>query len=142
MDTGIKVGDCMKTELITIMDDASVFDAARKMTGERVGTLVVSDARKRLYGIVTDEDLVRKVLATNNLKARVKDVVSKPLIGVAADADLSEAAKLMGQKHIKRLVIQKGRDIVGIVTARDIIELSPSLYDLIAEREHLKLKTL
>ena len=138
MDTGIKVGDCMKTELVTINEDASVFDAARKMTDEKVGSLVVGDSKGKLCGLVTDEDLVRKALAKNNLKAKVKELTSKPLIGVSAEADLSEAARLMGARHVKRLVVQKGREIVGIITARDITELSPSLYDLIAERERIK----
>jgi len=128
----------MKTELITISDDASVFDCAKLMTDEKIGSLVVKDSKGKSYGLVTDEDLVRKAIAKNNLKAKVKEITSKPLIGIAADADLSEAARQMGLRHVKRLVVQKGHEVVGIITARDIIELSPSLYDLIAERERIK----
>ncbi len=138
MDTGIKVGDCMRSELVTISENASIYEAAEKMTRQDVGCLVVTDVRDKIYALITDEDLVRKVLAKKRLDAKVADVASKPLIGLPPDADLSEAAKLMGKKRVKRLVVFSGRDVVGLISARDIVNLSPSLYDLIAERERIK----
>ncbi len=138
MDTGIKVGDCMKTELVTIQDSATIFQVAEKMTRQSVGCLMVTNDRGKIYALVTDEDLVRKALAKKRLDATVKDVASKPLIGVPPETDLSDAARLMGKKRIKRLVIFKGKEVVGLISARDIVDLSPSLYDLIAERERLK----
>lgn len=138
MDTGIKVGDCMKTELATISESASIYDAAEKMTRQDVGCLVVTNDRDKIYALITDEDLVRKALAKKKLDLKVKDVASKPLIGLPPEADLTEAAKLMGKKRVKRLVIFRDRDVVGIISARDIVDLSPSLYDLIAERERIR----
>jgi len=128
----------MRSELATISDQASIFEAAEKMTRQDVGCLVVTDVRDKIYALITDEDLVRKVLAKKRLDAKVSDVASKPLIGLPPDADLSEAAKLMGKKRVKRLVVFRGRDVVGLISARDIVDLSPSLYDLIAERERIK----
>jgi len=139
MDTGIKVGDCMRSELETIPDSASIFEAAEQMTRRDVGCLVVTNERDKIYALITDEDLVRKVLAKKKLDSTVKDVASKPLIGLPPSADLTEAAKLMGKKRVKRLVVfNPGHDVVGIISARDIVDLSPSLYDLIAERERIK----
>ncbi len=139
MDTGIKVGDCMKTELVTIADSASVFEAAEVMTKNQVGCLVVANERGKIHALITDEDLVRKVLSKHRLDATVKDVASKPLIGLPPEADLTEAARLMGQRQIKRLVVfGAGKNVIGIISARDIVDLSPSLYDLIAERERIR----
>lgn len=131
----------MKTELVTIMDDASVFEAAERMTKNDVGCLVVTNSRGKIYALLTDEDLVRKVLSKRKLDAAVKDVASKPLIGLGPESDLTDAARLMGQKRVKRLVVFAGRDghdVVGLISARDIVDLSPSLYDLIAERERIR----
>ncbi len=128
----------MRSELVTISENASIYEAAEKMTRQDVGCLVVTDVRDKIYALITDEDLVRKVLAKKRLDAKVADVASKPLIGLPPDADLSEAAKLMGKKRVKRLVVFSGRDVVGLISARDIVNLSPSLYDLIAERERIK----
>jgi len=138
MDTGIKVGDCMRTQLVTLTDSATAFDAAETMLKKDVGSLLVLDGKDKPYALITDEDLVRKVLAKRKMDARVKDVCSKPLNGVGPEVDIREAARLMGQKRIKRLVVFKGKDVVGIISTRDIVDLSPSLYDLIAEREHVR----
>ena len=79
MDTGIKVGDCMKTELITIRSDADIFQAARKMKKYKVGSLIVTEKRKK-YAILTESDLVNKALAKNKLDIKVKDIASSPLL--------------------------------------------------------------
>lgn len=137
MDTGIKVGDCMKTALVTIGENASVYEAARKMADNKVGSLLV-EKNGKVYGIVTDSDLVTKCLANKNVVCRMGDVASKPLVGINAEADLSAAARMMGQKKIRRLVVLKGGRAVGIISSTDIIRISPSLYDLIAQKQVLE----
>ncbi|PIO05946.1 hypothetical protein COT29_03415 [Candidatus Micrarchaeota archaeon CG08_land_8_20_14_0_20_59_11] len=138
METGIRTGDCMRRSLVTISEDASMYEAAKVMTDARVGGLLVTDAKKKIYAMMTDADIVRKAVATKKMDLKVKDIASKPLIGVPASADINEAARLMGQKNIKRLAIFDAGKIVGIISERDIVRISPSLYDLIAEKEHLK----
>ncbi|MCK4858917.1 MAG: CBS domain-containing protein [candidate division Zixibacteria bacterium] len=138
MDTGIKVGDCMQSSLITITESASIFDAARKMKDSSVGSLLV-EGTKGVYGIVTADDIVLKAVAADKMDSSVKKIASKPLISVAVDADLAEAAKMLGERDVKRLVVQSRQKIVGIISQKDIVRISPSLYDLIAEREHLRL---
>jgi CBS domain-containing protein len=138
METGIKVGDCMKTSLITISEDASVYDAAVKMKDKDVSCLLVTDAKGKIYALVTDADLVRNALAPKKLGVKIKEIASKPLIGLEPDKDISEAANIMGAKNIKRLVVFKGSNVAGIISARDIVRISPSLYDLIAEKERVK----
>jgi len=128
----------MRRSLVTISDDASMYEAAKVMTDARVGGLLVTDAKKKIYAMMTDDDIVRKAVATKKMDLKVKDIASKPLIGVAASADINEAAKLMGQKNIKRLAVFDAGKIVGIMSERDIVRISPSLYDLIAEKEHLE----
>ncbi len=139
METGIKVGDCMSTSLITISDADDVFKAANIMKEHDVGSLLVTNSKNQIHAIVTDTDIVHKAVAQKKLDVRVKDVASKPLVGVSPETDLRDAAKLMGEKNLKRLVVFKDRkQIVGIISERDIVRISPSLYDLIAERERLK----
>ncbi|MFH1056366.1 MAG: CBS domain-containing protein [Candidatus Micrarchaeota archaeon] len=136
MDTGIKVGDCMKTSLVTVDEGASVFEAARLMADKKVGSLLV-EKNGKVYGIVTDSDLVKKCLAFRNVGCNIAEIASKPLVGISPDADLSEAAKTMGLKKVGRLVVQKAGRTVGIISSTDIIRISPSLYDLIAQKQVL-----
>ncbi len=138
MDTGIKVGDCMRTVLVTIRDSASIVDAAKKMKERGVGSLLVLDSKEKTYGIITESDIVRKALATGKLDSHIREFASSPLVTVSAGSDIYEAAKLMGAKNVKRLVIVADGKLVGIISAKDVVRVSPSLCDLIAEREHVK----
>jgi signal-transduction protein with cAMP-binding, CBS, and nucleotidyltransferase domain len=136
MDTGIKVGDCMKTSLVTIDENASVYEAAELMTKKGVGSLLV-EKKGKVYGLVTDADLVRKCVAKRKMDLKVKNVASKPLVTIAPTVDLADAARMMGLKRIKRLVVVKDGRVSGIISETDIVQISPSLYDLIVERDRV-----
>lgn len=136
MDTGIKVGDCMKTSLVTIDGNASVYEAAELMTKKGVGSLLVV-SKGNINAIVTDADLVRKCVAKRKMDLKVKDVASKPLVTIAPTVDLAEAARTMGLKRVKRLVVVRNGRVSGIISETDIVQISPSLYDLIVERDRV-----
>lgn len=135
METGIRVGDVMSRSLVTIGEDASIFDVAKVMKRRDVGSVLVKDPKGIIYGIVTERDLVWKALGTGKLKAKAKNVASKPLLSIPISADLREAASLMGKRSRKRLVVTRDSKIVGILSEKDIVNISPSLYDLIAEEQ-------
>ena len=135
MDTGVRVGDCMQQLLAVISADASVSDAARAMKAKKVGSLLVIDAKKNPFAIITERDLVWKSLAKGKTNMKVKQVASKPLIGIAPDADISEAAKRMRDKDVKRLVVANEGKVIGIISEKDMVRISPSLFDLIMEEE-------
>lgn len=141
METGIKVGDCMKTSLVVIPDSTLVVDAARKMAETGVGSLLVTN-EKGIYGIVTERDLVTKVLASGKTNSKaIREICTKTLISIPATDDISLAAKLMGERAIKRLVVTLHGKIVGIISQKDLISIAPSLYDFIAEeKQPAKLK--
>ncbi len=128
----------MKTRLITISEDATVFDAARKMKREQVGSLLVQSRDGQVSGIVTGDDVVWKAVAENKMDCLVSDLQSKPLVGISSEADISAAATLMGKKNIKRLVVLSGdKRVIGVISERDIVRISPSLYDLMCRGEQL-----
>ncbi len=128
----------MKTTLVTIDEDASIVDAAKKMKAKRVSCLLVTDSEGKCDSIVTESDLVKKALASERLSIRAREVANKPLITISAGADLSEAARQMGEKNVRRLIVVDEQQILGIISAKEVMAISPSLYDLIAEQEHIK----
>ncbi len=140
VDTGIKVGDCMKTKIITINADSTAIEAAKKIREFNVGSLLV-EKNDKIIGIVTEKDLVVKSLSTGNLNMKVGDFMSANLIQIGDDADLSEAAKIMGENKIKRLIVTHAGKIMGIISQKDIISISPSLYDLISQNWKTGFKT-
>jgi CBS domain-containing protein len=137
MDTGIKVGDCMKALLVTISYNDTVEKAAKLMKKHDLGSVLVADGSK-IDAIVTEGDIVRKVAAVGRLDVPIRKVASKPLLTIRADRDLVEAAKILARNNVRRLaVVNNAGKVVGMISERDILKISPALYDLIAEREHL-----
>lgn len=129
------MGDVMTRSLVTIGDDASIFEIARLMKRRGVGSVLVKDKKGRIYGIVTERDMAWKALARGITRANAKALASKPLLSIREGADLGDAARLMGKRNKKRLVVTRDSRIVGMLTDKDIVAIAPSLYDLIAEEQ-------
>jgi len=111
----------MKRNVVTVNSTESVRHASQIMREQEVGSLVVLEGGEPV-GIITERDLVRRVVA-NNLdpaQTRVLEVMSKPLLTVNPDASIGEAARIMVDNGIRRLPIVEGGRLVGIVTAVDL----------------------
>lgn len=127
----------MKALLVTISYDDTVELAAKLMKKHDIGSVLVVDGKK-IEAIVTEGDIVRKAVAVGKLDVPIRKVASKPLLTIRADRDLVEAAKALARNKIRRLaVVNSAGKVVGMISERDILKISPALYDLIAEREHL-----
>jgi CBS domain-containing protein len=114
-------------------------DAAGRMTEDNSGYLLIQDDQGQYQGIITDEDLRKRVVATGfDREASVSDIMSSPLITLPEDAQLFEAYLLMVQKDISHLPVANDEgEISGILTYRRIItEQSRSSYFLIQEISH------
>lgn len=115
------VREIMARDPISLPSDASVLDAARRMRDDDIGDVMVADV-DNLLGIVTDRDLVVRVLAEGRDPARtpLAEVFSGELLSVEPEADVDEAARLMRENAVRRLpVVESGR-LVGVVTIGDL----------------------
>ena len=68
---------------------------------------------------------------------KVTDAMSKPIIGVLPTTGVNDAAKQMNQSKIRRLAVIDGGKLVGILTMKDILEVTPALMDLISEKSRV-----
>ncbi len=105
----------------TIRADMSAADAAGLMKSEDVGALpVVRDGE--LVGVVTDRDLVVRVLAERQdpRSVRVGDIATKSPVTVTPDMRLSEARELMAKHQVRRLPVMKRNELVGILALGDV----------------------
>jgi len=116
-----KVKKYMNKEVETIDAEASGMDVAKQMTEKQVGYLIVLEKGKA-RGIVTEKDLITKVMAAGVSPAsvKVKGIASKPLISVDPDTNLEDVVKLMGQKDVRRVAVVKEGILYGIFTAKDL----------------------
>ncbi|NOZ76120.1 MAG: CBS domain-containing protein [Euryarchaeota archaeon] len=120
-----KVRDVMTREVVTVESGTSIRDAAREMESHDISSIVVVRDGKPT-GIVTERDLVRKVmLAGLPLEKEIDEVMSTPLITVEPGTELSEVSRIMAEANIRRLPVKEGEELVGIVTATDVFEFSP-----------------
>jgi len=101
--------------------EASVADACKVMGDRHVGSLLIS--REGLVsGIFTERDLLSKVLGKDRNLASIKvgDYASSPLITVAPMTDVKEAARIMAEMKVRRLVVIQDGKPIGVFTAADL----------------------
>jgi len=101
--------------------DACVLDAALVMRREDIGDVLVLDAGE-LYGILTDRDIVVRVLAEGRDPAQVRigEACSRELSTIGVDQSVGEAVRLMRERAIRRLPVTEKGQVVGVLTIGDI----------------------
>jgi len=121
------VRDVMTPDPVALKAEAPVVEAAMKMKERDIGAVIVLDG-ERVCGVVTDRDLVVRVIADGQdpTAARLQDVCSRELASVSPDDDLTRAGKLMRERAVRRLpVVENGRP-VGILSMGDLaVERDP-----------------
>jgi len=130
------VKDVMTSPVITIDKDGSAQEAAQLMDKNDVGCIIVTDNDEKPVGIITERDMITRVLAKNTLPSKVKanKVMTSPLLTIDPDENLTEAARKMSKLNVRRLgVIYKG-NLVGLISSKDILAVTPELVEIIQER--------
>lgn len=122
MNAWFEVDYFMSKDVITA-DEETTVESVAKIMGERsVGSVIISYNEKPI-GIFTERDLLTKFLAKDqSLKVAVGKACSSPLITIPLGSSVHEAAEIMTSKHIKRLPVTKNEKLVGILSARDLVE--------------------
>lgn len=124
---------------VTIRQDVPVAEAQRLMRQEKIHRLPVLDKHKALVGIVTEKDLLYAspspastldVYEMNYLlsKLTVKQVMSTPVISIAPDTPIEEAARVMADNDIGGLSVVSDGKLVGIITESDIFKMFIELF--------------
>lgn len=118
----IRLLDVMHRSVSTVPSTATVAEAARLMGEKTLGCLVVADG-SAVSGIVTERDLLLKVLAPGRDAAstQVSEVMTSPIITEGPETSLDRAVGLMAERRIRRLPIVKDGQLVGIVTSTDVL---------------------
>ncbi len=139
MKTGLKVIDAMTKKPITVSPDTTVFEVASIMKNEHVGNLIIEDKGK-LKGIVTEQDLVYKIVAESNnpKKTLVKDIMTKKVVAIEPNKDITDAMLKMSKLNVRRLPVIEDHKIVGILTQKDILKIEPQLFELIVDKIELR----
>jgi CBS domain-containing protein len=137
MTTRVLVRDIMNSPVITAGPNDHVVDIAMKMNEHNVGSIIITENEKPV-GIVTDWDVVSKVIAKNSDPSLIEaGKVMQPIHTVEAEEGITEAARILRKYNIKRLgVVYKDR-LAGIISSSDVIAVTPELVDVVSEKAAL-----
>ncbi|NTV42805.1 MAG: CBS domain-containing protein [Syntrophobacteraceae bacterium] len=128
------VGWNMRTNLITIAPDTSIFKAREMMDNHKISHLPVTDGKAHLLGIVTDRDLRQAwaspatTLSVHELtyvlqKLTVANIMTRKVVTATADMSIERAARLLREHKIGALPVLKNDRLVGMITASDLMEV-------------------
>jgi CBS domain-containing protein len=138
--TRMLVKDVMSSPVVTMNEDETSNKAAVVMDKNDLGCVIVTNKAGKSIGIITERDLVIRVLA-KNLKpdtVNTKEIMTTPLVTIEPDATISEAARRMNRLDIRRLgVIYKG-NLVGIISSKDILGVMPELIEIMQEKSRIE----
>jgi signal-transduction protein with cAMP-binding, CBS, and nucleotidyltransferase domain len=117
------VREVMTTDPITLSKESSVIDAARLMKDRDIGDVIVVDD-DRACGIVTDRDLVVRIIAEgrNPASAKIGEFCSEHLETVRPDDEVGKAVAVMRERKIRRLPVTDGGRPVGVLSLGDLAE--------------------
>jgi CBS domain-containing protein len=117
------IADIMNKSVISVDASLTINEAAKMMEDAKVGAVIVMENNSPV-GIVTDRDFAIKVVAHEyQISSPVKQIMSSPLFSINLDESVRIAADLMHDRGIMKLPVIDGEKVVGIITARDIVNL-------------------
>lgn len=116
------VNEIMNTGIISVAPDESVAYTSRLLSRHNIGSLPVCTSDGTLKGIVTDRDIVLRVVAADNdpHSTPVSEIMSHSVITVEPDADVKRVSKLMSLSQVRRLPVVNNGKVVGIISLGDL----------------------
>jgi len=130
--------DVCDPEFAAMSPESSVADAVQRMLELRAGAVVVVDSEKRVAGIFTERDVLSKVVLSGRAPAAIplKDVMTTPVEMATEATTVSEALKVMLERHYRHLpVIDQDGRVLGVLSIRHVLhaycdELTEELHEL------------
>ena len=124
----VAIEEFMQQELEVVSEQTTTVEAAVHMADKRIGCLVVQgegsdDDHQPILGLVSETDLVRKVMASNlsSSTTTVSQVMLTPLHTIASHRPMVDASHVMEQQGVRHLCVAKDEEIVGLISIRDLV---------------------
>lgn len=120
------VSDILQTkgsEVYTINETKTVFDALMVMDEHQIGSLMVINAGK-LVGMVTERDYASKVIikGKQSKSTPIEEIMTKNLVVAKCDTTINECMALMTDRHIRHLPVIENENLVGLVSIGDVVK--------------------
>ena len=151
-DEQISIKEVMTSPVITVKANACIPLIAQFMDHYSIGSVIVTSNQGKSVGIITQRDLVVRILTRISDTKLVKrilgndpshnmltagDVMSSPLAFITPDKTLVEATRIMRHQNIRRLVVVFNDKLVGIISNKDILSVTPDLIEVLREQKNI-----
>ena len=139
LSSKMQVREAMSSPVISVNESEDMVQVANKMREQRVGAVIVLNEHGLPVGIVTERDIVTRVVAEGVSPSTLfaGKIMTSPLKMVEPEMPLMDAMRMMDKENIRRLgVIYKG-DLVGVITDRNVIRLIPTIVEIMREQREI-----
>jgi signal-transduction protein with cAMP-binding, CBS, and nucleotidyltransferase domain len=128
--------DIMSSKVVTIESSVSATEIAKIMDKNKVSSIIITKDQLPI-GIVTERDLVSKIVAQNKKPSEVKtiDITTSPLVVVSPLTPTDEVVEKMVDKKIRRVVVMDSDQPLGIITMTDFVK---HFHSMLADSENYK----
>ena len=127
----MKVKEVMTPRVIRIHPEEPASVAARTLAHYNIGVLPVCGVDGRLWGMLTDRDIVTRCLAAGQSaeETKVRQIMTKSVVSVAPDTDVGAAASLMARRQVRRLPVVENGILCGMLSLADLCQHEGSVPD-------------
>jgi CBS domain-containing protein len=132
MKIGVKAGDIMTREFVSVKPNTNIIDCAKIMIKKRVGSLILQE-QGRLKGLLTERDIIWAMTkkSVEELKSiNAENLANKKITTIKPNADLYEALQKMRKSKYRWLPVVIEDKIIGFLTLKDILRIEPSLFEI------------
>ncbi len=127
----MRISEIMEKSLFTVSPELSIRDFEDALTSEEISGTPVVDSDLRLVGIASKTDIVRSLSESSgqplsdlfDANLTVEDIMTPDVVTVSPDTDVVEVARKMVDGHLHRIVVVENGELIGIVTALDLLKL-------------------
>lgn len=134
------VSDIMTRFPVTITPETNLLECAKKMVRKRVGALPITK-KKELVGFISQKDILWALIKKSKkalVEINAKDISPKKLGTIKPDISIEQAIKRMNKLKFDKLPVVQGKELVGIITAKDILNFNPEFYPEISEYSKIR----
>lgn len=118
----------MNRNIIVMECNSKLVEISEKMKKDDIGMIILCD-NKKIKGIITDRDIVTKIIANNDTE--IKDYYSNNIVSIDINENIDKAIELMKNHKIKRLLVKNKNKLVGVLSLSDLLNFLDN--DTIAE---------
>ena len=126
------------TDVVTIMSNASVTEAAKLLSEKRIGAIVVTDEAGAVQGIMSERDIVRELgrRGAGCLNDKVNSLMTKEMISTAPEETTDHVLKTMTDGRFRHMPVMKDGEMIGLISIGDVVKAR--LSELAMEKDALE----